>query len=48
MLLAVGPQTQVPDGGAQFPVQVPVLAVLGSMEVEEVFQHLGGTDQLGV
>jgi hypothetical protein len=38
----------VPDRGAQFPVQVPVLAVLRPVKVEEVFKHLGGTDQFGV
>ncbi len=48
MLLAVSPETQVPDGGTQFPVQVPILAVLRPVEVEEIFQHLGGTDQFGI
>jgi hypothetical protein len=48
MLLAVYPEAQVPDGGAQFPVQVPVLAVLGPVKVKEVLQHLGGADQFGI
>ena len=36
------------NSGAQFPVQVPVFTVLGTMKVEKILQHLGGTYQFGV
>jgi hypothetical protein len=33
------------DGGAQLPVQIPILTVFRTMEVEKILQHLGGADQ---
>ena len=38
----------MPDGGTQFPVQVPVHTGLRPVEVEEVLEHLGGADQFGI
>jgi len=48
MLLTVGSQAQVSDGGTQFPVEVPVLAVFCAMKVKKVFKDLRGADQFRV
>ncbi|WP_306304052.1 hypothetical protein [Desulfosarcina cetonica] len=46
--MAIRPQTEVPDGGTDFPVKVPILAVLGTVKIKKIFKHLGGADQFGI